>query len=181
VAIITLYIDADACPVKQEIYRVAERHALKGTDLKVFVVSNSPIAVPRDIFVGGRPDAKPGSTFAGRPLIERVVVGTGMDEADNWIAERAGGGAIVITADVPLASRAVKAGAEVIAPNGRAFTADSIGMTLATRNLMDSLRSAGEITGGPKPFTPRDRSSFLAALDQAIVRLKRAGFGQAEG
>jgi uncharacterized protein YaiI (UPF0178 family) len=181
VAIITLYIDADACPVKQEIYRVAERHALKGTDLKVFVVSNSPIAVPRDIFVGGRPDAKPGSTFAGRPLIERVVVGTGMDEADNWIAERAGAGAIVITADVPLASRAVKAGAEVIAPNGRAFTADSIGMTLATRNLMDSLRSAGEITGGPKPFTPRDRSSFLAALDQAIVRLKRAGFGQAEG
>jgi uncharacterized protein YaiI (UPF0178 family) len=181
VAIITIYIDADACPVKQEIYRVAERHALKGTDLKVFVVSNSPIAVPRDIFVGGRPDAKPGSTFAGRPLIERVVVGTGMDEADNWIAERAGGGAIVITADVPLASRAVKAGAEVIAPNGRAFTADSIGMTLATRNLMDSLRSAGEITGGPKPFTPRDRSSFLAALDQAIVRLKRAGFGQAEG
>jgi uncharacterized protein len=181
VAIITLYIDADACPVKQEIYRVAERHALKGTDLKVFVVSNSPIAVPRDIFVGGRPDAKPGSTFAGRPLIERVVVGTGMDEADNWIAERAGAGAIVITADVPLASRAVKAGAEVIAPNGRAFTADSIGMTLATRNLMDSLRSAGEITGGPKPFTPRDRSSFLAALDQAIVRLKRAGFGQAAG
>jgi uncharacterized protein YaiI (UPF0178 family) len=178
---IALFIDADACPVKQEIYRVAERHALKGTDLKVFVVSNSPIAVPRDIFIGGRPDAKPGSTFAGRPLIERVVVGSGMDEADNWIAERAGAGAIVITADVPLASRAVKAGAEAIAPNGRAFTADSIGMTLATRNLMDSLRSAGEITGGPKPFSPRDRSSFLAALDQAIVRLKRAGFGQAEG
>jgi hypothetical protein len=178
---IALYIDADACPVKQEVYRVAERHALKGTDLKVFVVTNSPIAVPRDIFVGGRPDAKPGSTFAGRPLIERVVVGSGMDEADNWIAERAGAGAIVITADVPLASRAVKAGAEAIAPNGRAFTADSIGMTLATRNLMDSLRSAGEITGGPKPFSPRDRSSFLSALDQAIVRLKRAGFGQAEG
>ena len=178
---IALFIDADACPVKQEIYRVAERHALKGTDLKVYVVSNSPIAVPRDIFIGGRPDAKPGSTFAGRPLIERVVVGAGMDEADNWIAERAGAGAIVITADVPLASRAVKAGAEAIAPNGRAFTADSIGMTLATRNLMDSLRSAGEITGGPKPFSPRDRSSFLAALDQAIVRLKRAGFGQAEG
>ena len=160
---IALYIDADACPVKQEIYRVAERHALKGTALKVLVVTNSPIAVPRD------------------PMIERVVVGSGMDEADNWIAERAGAGAIVITADVPLASRAVKAGAEVIAPNGRAFTADSIGMTLATRNLMDSLRSAGEITGGPKPFSPRDRSSFLAALDQAIVRLNRAGFGQAGG
>ena len=162
---IALFIDADACPVKQEIYRVAERHALKGTDLKVFVVTNSPIAVPREFSA----------------LIERVVVGAGMDEADNWIAERAGAGAIVITADVPLASRAVKAGAEVIAPNGRAFTADSIGMTLATRNLMDSLRSAGEITGGPKPFSPRDRSSFLAALDQAIVRLKRAGFGQADG
>jgi len=160
---IALFIDADACPVKQEVYRVAERHAQKGTALKVFVVSNSPIAVPRDM----------------GDLLERVVVGATVDEADNWIAERAGAGAIVITADVPLASRAVKTGAEVIAPNGRAFTADSIGMTLATRNLMDSLRSAGEITGGPKPFSPRDRSSFLSALDQAIVRLKRAGFGQA--
>ena len=158
---ITIYIDADACPVKQEIYRVAERHALKGVSLKVFVVTNSPIAVPRDGFV------------------ERVVVGAGMDEADNWIAERARAGDIVITADVPLASRGVKAGAEVVAPNGRVFTKDSIGMTLATRNLMDSLRSAGEITSGPKPFTPRDRSSFLAALDQAIVRLTRAGFGGA--
>ena len=160
---IALFIDADACPVKQEIYRDAERHALKGTAIKVYVVSNSPIAVPRE------------------EMIERVVVGAGMDEADNWIAERAKRGDIVITADVPLASRAVKAGAEAIAPNGRAFTADSIGMTLATRNLMDSLRSAGEITGGPKPFSPRDRSSFLAALDQAIVRLTRAGFGQAAG
>jgi hypothetical protein len=160
---ITIYIDADACPVKQEVYRVAERHALKGVTLKVLVVTNSPIAVPRDAFV------------------ERVVVGGGMDEADNWIAERARAGDIVVTADVPLASRCVKAGAEVIAPNGRAFTKDSIGMTLATRNLMDSLRSAGAITGGPKPFAPRDRSSFLAALDQAIVRLKRAGFGQAAG
>ena len=156
---IALFIDADACPVKQEIYRVAERHVLKGTALKVLVVTNSPIAVPRD------------------PMIERVVVGAGMDEADNWIAERAGAGAIVITADVPLASRAVKAGAEAIAPNGRAFTADSIGMTLATRNLMDSLRSAGEITGGPRPFGPRDRSNFLSALEQALVRLKRDGFG----
>jgi uncharacterized protein len=158
---ISLYIDADACPVKQEIYRVAERHAGKGTALKVFVVSNSPIAVPRDM--GG--------------LVERVVVGAGMDEADNWIAERARRGDIVITADVPLASRAVKAGAEAIAPNGKPFTADSIGMTLATRNLLDSLRSAGEITGGPKPFAPRDRSEFLSALDRAIVRLTREGFG----
>jgi uncharacterized protein len=156
---ITLYIDADACPVKNEIYRVAERHALKGTALKVLVVSNSPIAVPRD------------------EIIERVVVGAGMDEADNWIAERARDGDIIITADVPLASRGVKAGAAVIAPNGRVFTEASIGETLATRNLMDALRSAGEITGGPKPFAPRDRSEFLSALDRAIVRLTRAGFG----
>ena len=162
-ATIAVYIDADACPVKQEIYRIAERHVLKGAALKIFVVSNSPVAVPREAFV------------------ERVVVGSGMDEADNWIAERARAGDIVITADVPLASRGVKAGAEVVAPNGRVFTKDSIGMTLATRNLMDSLRSAGEITSGPKPFSPRDRSSFLAALDQAIVRLTRAGFGQAAG
>jgi len=156
---IAIYIDADACPVKQEIYRVAERHAGKGTALKVYVVSNSPIAVPRD------------------EMIERVVVGSGMDEADNWIAERAKRGDIVVTADVPLASRALKAGAEVIGPNGKPFTEDSIGAALATRNLMDSLRSAGEITGGPKPFAPRDRSAFLSALDQAIVRLTRTGFG----
>jgi uncharacterized protein len=156
---ISLYIDADACPVKNEVYRVAERHALKGIAIKVFVVTNSPIAVPRD------------------EMIERAVVGAGMDEADNWIAERAGQGSIVVTADVPLASRCVKTGAAVIAPNGRVFSEDSIGMTLATRNLMDSLRSSGEITSGPKPFAPRDRSSFLSALDQAIVRLTRAGFG----
>jgi uncharacterized protein len=152
---ITIYVDADACPVKNEVYRVAARHGLK-----VIVVSNSPIAVPRD------------------PLVERVVVAAGMDEADNWIAGRVSRGDIVITADIPLASRCVKAGATVIAPTGRVFTEESIGMALATRNLMDSLRSAGEITGGPKSFSPRDRSSFLSALDQAIVRLKRAGFGQ---
>ena len=155
---IAIYIDADACPVKQEVYRVAERHVLKGAALKVFVVSN-PIAVPRD------------------EMIERVVVGGGMDEADNWIAERAGRGDIVITADIPLASRCVKNGATVLAPNGKPFSEESIGMTLATRNLMDSLRSAGAVTGGPKPFAPRDRSNFLSALDQALVRLKRDGFG----
>jgi uncharacterized protein YaiI (UPF0178 family) len=145
-----IYVDADACPVKAEVYRVAERHGLK-----VFVVSNSPIAVPRE------------------PWIERVVVGSRMDEADNWIAERAGPGDIVITADVPLASRGVKAGAAVIAPNGKMFDEDSIGMQLATRNLLHDLRGAGEITGGPKPFAPRDRSEFLSALDRAIVRIKR--------
>ena len=150
---IVIYIDADACPVKQEVYRVAERHGIK-----VVVVSNSPIAVPRE------------------PFIERVVVSTGMDKADDFIAERAAKGVIVITADVPLAARAVKAGATAIAPNGKPFSESSIGMTLATRNLMDQLRSAGAVTGGPKPFSPRDRSSFLGSLDQAIVRLKRAGF-----
>ena len=152
---IEIYVDADACPVKDEVYRVAARH-----ELKVMIVTNSPIAVPRD------------------PLVERVVVGSGMDAADDWIAERAGPGDIVVTADVPLASRCVKAGAAVIAPNGKAFDEDSIGMTLATRNLLHELRGAGEITGGPKPFSPRDRSEFLSALDRAIVRLKRAGFGK---
>jgi uncharacterized protein YaiI (UPF0178 family) len=157
---ISLYIDADACPVKDEVYRVAERHLLKGIALKVFVVSNAPIAVPRD------------------EMIERVTVSGDMDAADNWIAERVGEGAIVITADVPLAARAVKAGAAAIAPNGKPFTKDSIGMTLATRNLMADLRAAGAITSGPKPFSPRDRSAFLSALDTAIVRLARAGFGR---
>jgi uncharacterized protein len=153
---IEIYVDADACPVKAEIYRVAERHGLK-----VYLVSNSYLAVPPD------------------PRIERVVVGDKFDAADDWIAERAGRGDIVVTADVPLASRCVKAGAACIAPNGRAFTEASVGMALATRNLMQDLRAAGEITGGPKPFSPRDRSAFLSSLDQAIVRLKRAGFGSA--
>jgi uncharacterized protein YaiI (UPF0178 family) len=153
VTAITIYVDADACPVKQEVYRVAARHGLK-----VYVVSNSGVAVPRD------------------PLIERVVVPQGPDAADDWIAERAAPGAVVITNDVPLAARAVKAGAAVIAPTGKEFTESSIGNALAMRNLMDSLRSAGEITGGPKPFAPRDRSEFLGAIERAIVRLKRAGF-----
>jgi uncharacterized protein len=156
---IAILVDADACPVKAEAYRVAERHLLKGVDLKVFVVTNSAIAVPK------------------HPAIERVVVGSGMDAADDWIAARAGPDSVVVSADVPLAARCVKAGATVIAPTGRPFTEDAIGMALATRNLMDHLRSAGEVTGGPRPFAPRDRSAFLAALDQALVRLKRNGFG----
>ncbi len=103
-----------------------------------------------------------------------------MDEADNYIAERAGPGDVVITADVPLAARAVKAGAEAIAPNGKPFTEDAIGMTLATRNLMSDLRSAGVVTSGPKPFAAQDRSRFLSGLDAALTRLIRAGFGKAE-
>ena len=156
---ITLYIDADACPVKAEVYRVAGRFVARGTALRVVVVSNAPIAVPRDEFV------------------ERVVVGGGMDEADNWIAERAGRGDVVITADVPLAARAVKAGAAALAPNGRPFSEDAIGMALATRNLMSDLRSAGAVTSGPKPFAPADRSRFLSGLDAVLVRLVREGFG----
>jgi len=151
---ISIYVDADACPVKSEIYRVAGRHGAK-----VYVVANSFIATPRD------------------PWIERVVVGTGFDAADDWIAERVGRGDIVVTADVPLASRCVKAGADVITPTGRAVTDASVGMALAMRNLMEDLRATGEVTGGPKPFGARDRSAFLSALDLAIVRLKRAGFG----
>jgi uncharacterized protein YaiI (UPF0178 family) len=155
---ITVYVDADACPVKAEVYRVAGRHGAR-----TYVVANSFLMVPND------------------PLIERVIVGSGFDAADDWIAERAARGAVVITTDVPLAHRCVTAGADVIAPNGRPFTASSIGMALATRDLMDNLRASGEITGGPKPFSAKDRSAFLSALDLAIVRLKRAGFGTAPG
>jgi uncharacterized protein len=147
---IRIYVDADACPVKDEIYRVAARHGLP-----VSVVAGQFIRVPQD------------------PLIERIAAGSGMDAADDWIAERAGKGDIVITSDIPLASRCVKAGAEVIAPNGKPFTEQSIGMTLAVRNLMTDLRSSGEVTGGPKSFAPRDRSAFLSALDQTIRRIQR--------
>jgi uncharacterized protein YaiI (UPF0178 family) len=112
------------------------------------------------------------------PWIERVIVSDKPDAADDWIVENAGRGDIIVTADIPLAARGVKAGAAVIGPTGRVFTEASIGDTLATRNLMDDLRSAGAITGGPKPFTPKDRSAFLSALDLAIVRLKRAGFSR---
>ena len=150
---IVIYIDADACPVKDEVYRVAERHGIQ-----VVVVSNSPIAVPRAAF------------------IERAVVAAGMDKADDCIVERAAKGVIVITADVPLAARVVKTGAIAIAPNGKPFTDDTVGMALATRNLMDQLRSAGAVTGGPKAFSRQDRSAFLQSLDREIVRLKRQGF-----
>jgi uncharacterized protein YaiI (UPF0178 family) len=151
-AALHIYVDADACPVKDEVYRVAERH-----NLPVSVVANSYMRIPQS------------------PLIERVMVEAGPDVADDWIAARAGPQSIVITADVPLASRCVKAGAAVIAPNGKAFTEESIGMALAVRNLMADLREAGAVTGGPQVFTPRDRSAFLAALDQTIRRMQRAG------
>lgn len=122
------------------------------------IVANAPIAVPKVAW------------------ITRILVGDGPDVADDWIAARAGTGSIVVTADIPLAARCIKAAATVIGPNGKGFTEASIGAAVATRNLMDSLRSAGEITGGPRPFAPKDRSAFLSALDLAIQRLKRRGF-----
>jgi len=148
--VIRIFVDADACPVKDEVYRVAARYGLK-----TLIVANSFMQVPKD------------------PMIERVIVGAGMDVADNWIAEHATLRDVVITADIPLAARCVKAGASVISPNGRVLNENSIGMALATRNLMQDLRDSGETTRGPKPFAPRDRSTFLSALDQAIVKLKR--------
>jgi uncharacterized protein len=147
---IRVLVDADACPVKEDVYRVAQRH-----QIPVIVVANSPIRVPKD------------------PLIERITVGGGLDAADNWIAERALPGDIVITSDIPLAARCVNAGAQVIAPDGRRFNEDAIGMALAMRDLMTDLRQAGVATAGPRPFSVRDRSAFLGALDQAIRRLHR--------
>ena len=139
--------------MKDECYKVAARYGVKS-----YVVANSFMNVPRD------------------PLIERVIVPEGPDVADDWIAQRAMRGDVVVTQDIPLADCCVKAGADVIGPNGRAFTEASIGMALATRNLMTDLRSFGEQTSGPKPFSARDRSTFLSALDLAFARLKRAGF-----
>jgi len=147
-----IYVDADACPVKAEIYRVAERY-----QLKVFVVSNSYINVPRD------------------PRIERVVVSDSFDAADNWIAERAGPDDIVVTADIPLADRSLKAGASVIGNTGVPFTTASIGMAMANRELLSNLRAMGTVTGGPKPMTQRDRSRFLSALDAVIQKWHRTG------
>ena len=147
---IRVFVDADACPVKQEVYRVAERYGLK-----VYIVANSFMAVPRS------------------DLIERVIVPEGPDIADNWIAERAGATDIVVTADIPLAGRCVRNRATVIGPTGKPFTDDSIGMALATRDLMADLRSAGAVTRGPPPLSRADISRFLSALDLAVTRLKR--------
>jgi uncharacterized protein YaiI (UPF0178 family) len=147
-----IYVDADACPVKAEIYRVAERY-----ELKVFVVSNSYLNVPRD------------------PRHELVVVSDSFDAADNWIAERVGPDDIVVTADIPLADRSLKAGASVIGNTGLPFTPASIGMAMANRELLSNLRAMGEITGGPKPMAQRDRSRFLSALDEAIQKIRRRG------
>ncbi|NBB53114.1 YaiI/YqxD family protein [Rhizobium sp. CRIBSB] len=145
-----LFIDADACPVKDEVYRVAERYGLH-----VFVVSNGWINTRRERW------------------IEQVVVDAGPDVADDWIAERAVTGDIVITADIPLADRCLKAGAQALKSNGQAFTPDSIGSALAGRMVGEHLRSMGLPTSGPPPFSARDRSAFLQALDTAVNRARK--------
>ncbi len=145
-----LFIDADACPVKDEVYRVAAR-----LGLAVFVVANTWIRTPTE------------------PRITAVVVDEGPDIADDWIAERVGPADVVITADIPLAQRVLARGAQAISPTGRAFTTDNIGAALASRAIGEHLRSFGEITGGPKPFASADRSRFLQALDAAVIRTRR--------
>ena len=147
-----LYIDADACPVKDEVYRVAGRYGLK-----TFVVANGWMRVPDS------------------PLVERVTVTDGLDVADDWIVEHAGIGDVVITSDIPLADRCIKRGARVIAPTGRPFTEASIGNDLATRNLLTELRDTGQIRGGGRPFTREDRSRFLGALDAMVHAVRRTG------
>ena len=146
----TLFIDADACPVKDEVYKVGQRYRLK-----TYVVSNAFMMIPTS------------------PLIARVIVEAGPDAADDWIADHVGPGDVVVTADIPLAERALKAGGQAIAPNGRPFTENSIGAALAQRALMEQLRSTGEFTGGPKPFDRNDRSRFLQALDEAVQKARR--------
>ncbi|MBW2700850.1 MAG: YaiI/YqxD family protein [Deltaproteobacteria bacterium] len=148
-----IYIDADACPVKKEVYRVADR-----CSLRVFVVSNSPIHIPES---------------TGEAQIQSIAVGAGADVADDWIAENIGAGDICITADIPLAARCIKQGAFALGPRGKPFTEDSIGDDLATRELLSSLRDSGQISGGPPPMAKKDRSRFLDALDQIIQKIRR--------
>ncbi len=145
-----IFVDADACPVKREIFRVAERYGLPVT-----LVAAAPMRVPE------------------APWIRMEVVGQGFDAADDRIVERVGRGDIVVTADIPLASRCLAKGARVLGPTGREFTGDNIGDLLATRDLMAELRGAGVATGGPPPFTPRDRSLFLQKLDEIVQSLRR--------
>jgi uncharacterized protein YaiI (UPF0178 family) len=147
---LTIYVDADACPVKSEVYKVARRHALR-----VAVVANAPLRVPAD------------------PLVE-LVVRPGFGAADDWIAEQAGEGDVVITADIPLAARCLAKGARVLDPKGQPFTDNDIGSALAMRELMDELRQGGAVTGGPAAMTPKDRSRFLSKVDEAAGAVRRA-------
>ena len=148
---VRILVDADACPVKEEIYKVAFRH-----DVPVAIVSNAWLRVPQ------------------HELIERIVVGSGFDAADDWIADEADPRTIVVTGDILLADRCLKSGATVVAPNGKPFTPSSIGAAIATRAIMADLRAGGDAVGGPPPFAKTDRSRFLSALDEALVRLKRS-------
>ena len=146
----TLYVDGDACPVKEAVYAVAARHRVP-----VVVVANSYFAVPRNLDV------------------KLVVVDRGLDAADDWIAERARPGDLVVTADLPLAGRCLDAGARVLGTTGRELDDASIGDRLATRALKEHLRGAGQVTGGPPPLTDRDRSRFASKLDALVHRLLR--------
>ena len=146
-----ILVDADACPVKDEVYRVAFRR-----DVAVRVVSNARIRIP------------------DHPLVERVVVSDCFDAADDWIAEEAGPRDVVITADILLADRCLKKGAVVLGPTGKPFTDASIGSAIAVRAIMADLRVGGEAIGGPAPFAKADRSRFLQALDEALVRAERS-------
>lgn len=152
---INIYVDADACPVKEEVFRVAKRHGLT-----VHVVANSRLNLPRD------------------PLFKLVVVSGRFDAADDWIVEQATASDIVVTADIPLAARGLGKGARVLDPKGRPFTDASIGDALASREISAFLRDMGQVGGGPKPFAPADRSRFLGALEnqiQALLRIERSG------
>ena len=150
VSSIRILVDADACPVKDEVYRVAYRHGVA-----VKLVSNMRMRIP------------------DHPLIERVVVSDAFDAADDWIADTANPRDVVITADILLADRCLKAGATVLSGNGRPFTSASIGSAIATRAIMADLRAGGDQIGGPAAFTKADKSRFLQALDEALVRLGR--------
>ncbi|MBF9151376.1 YaiI/YqxD family protein [Novosphingobium jiangmenense] len=145
-----ILVDGDACPVKEEIYKVAFRR-----NVPVIVVSNSPFRVPV------------------HPLVRRLVVSDGFDAADDWIAEAANARTVVVTADILLADRCLKAGATVISPAGKPFTTSSIGSQIASRAIMADLRAGGDVIGGPAPFSKTDRSRFLSALDEALTKLSR--------
>jgi uncharacterized protein YaiI (UPF0178 family) len=148
--VLHIFVDADACPVKDEVYRVAARY-----DLDVTLVAGSWMRTPES------------------PKVDLKVVGGGIDVADDWIVEHVEAGDIVVTADIPLAGRCLALGATVIGYAGPPFTADNIGAALATRGLLSELRDLGEITGGPPPFERRDRSAFLQRLDESINTIRR--------
>ena len=147
---LTIYVDADACPVKDEVYRVGRRYAMR-----VILVANSPLRVPADNLV-------------------QMVVRSGFAAADDWIVEQTGTGDIVMTADIPLAARCLQKGARVLSAKGNEFTENDIGSALAMRGLMDELRQGGVMTGGPSPLAPKDRSRFLSKLDELANAVRRA-------